>query len=428
MHHQALITGCDISRSAATMTIPTPGVGDIIELATLLRDWLQRRNRQAAFKAWRETLFEDVCDVLTNYYEARGLPLFSYPHPSGKRLRVPLYVRPDWTELTNRRLEMYYAPVMRYYQPSRPQQDFLEFYHELRKELGDEPIWNGKILRLIKLQSFPNKLILEFEEGRFFDSIMCHYLLEHELIACLAKGATPRHIHLDLRDEVASNVEVIEGFCQNNVSRVGVSNLILLRRDEDTFIAVVQRRGPQSLAQGFDTVSSGVFDITTAPRADFELRHKVLKEVYEELFGNPEVAVETRKMNPRFFYEEDGISDLLELIDNSLAIFQVTGFCIDLVRIIPEITTVLVVRDASYYHRHFKGEGRRFNLNLEYRLSSLLHIDRLIEDVDEYLANEIVTDPNCSRPSYGLDPMRWTLPGGFCFYQGLKRAVTGGLL
>jgi len=394
-------------------------------------EWFQLRNLDAAIKAWQQVTFQDVCHVLTAYYEDRGVPLFSYPQMAGKPSKVPLYVLPEWTDLTHRKLRMEYnpEPEPRYYKPSPSQQDFLALYQELRRQLGQEALWNGMIFRLTNLRSSPSELHLSFEDGYFYDSLMCHYILEYELLSRLVNSDISRDVPLNLRDKAAGCAQAIESFCQHYVSRIGISNLILLRSGEDTYVPVIQKRGSLSLAHGFDTVSSGIFDITTTPKADFNLRHKVLKEVSEELFDNVDVAKETRKWrDPCFFYKSDGISDLLELFDSNLATFQVTGFCIDLIRIVPEITTVLVIRDASYCNRHLNGEAAHFRLNLEYRSTSDFNIPRDIEDVDEYLRNDMPTDPDSSKPTQGFDPTRWTLPGAFCFYQGLRRAVTAGLL
>jgi hypothetical protein len=404
--------------------IPNLSIRDIIEAIK----WLKRRNKQKAIQAWRDAKFAEICKLLTAFYADRGVPLLAYPSPSGEVTKVPVYVRSEWLDLTQQDLDMEYEPVLRPYQPSKSQKSFLTFYREMRKELGEKRIWDGEIFRLTSLKNSQSKLNLKFKNGRFFDSIMCQYILEDELISAWAEGAKPERLRLDIRNKVAGSLQAIESFCQFNVSRIGVSNLLLLRSGTDTYVPVIHKRGAQSLGKGFDTVSSGLFDITTVPKADFELKHKVVKEIYEEMFDNPDVAVETKQINPYFFYDDDGIRDLIELLDSNMAIFQVTGFCIDLIRLVPEITTVLVIQDSSYYERHLYGEGVRFKLNLEYQPISQFQIPRTIKDVDEYVAKVLPTDPDSSQPRYGFDPMHWTLPGGFCFYQGLKRAVSDQLL
>jgi hypothetical protein len=416
------------------MSIPLqfPGMGDIIYLIKEFRNLKEGRYKQSALKAWRAIKFQDACRVLVEYYGDRSVPLFSYPCSLNKQLKVPLYVRREWIDLRDESLSMSLerSDVRRPHQPTQYQKDFLMLYHWLRRELGLSEIWDGTIFRLTNMQTSPDKLSLEFELGSFFDSVMYHYVLEHELVTAIAGEGAKASEHLELRDRVAGHALAIEGFSRNNVSRIGVSNLLLLRSGENTYFPVVQRRGSQSLASGLDTLSSGVFDNISAPKVDFGLKHKVLVEVEEEIYGNKALSKQVMEMNPQFFYEYDGIRDLLEKTEKGAATFQVTGFCIDLIRLVPEITTVWVVRDTKYYDRHYqaRGAGRLMKISEEHQLTSRLQIPRRIQDADDFLANSIVTDPDSTSASHGFDPMLWTLPGAFCFYQGIKRAVTAGLL
>jgi hypothetical protein len=112
------------------------------------------------------------------------------------------------------------------------------------------------------------------------------------------------------------------------------------------------------------------------------------------------------------------------MIDDGRACFRVTGFCIDVVRIVPEITTVLVVKDQSYYTKY----RSKFKINLEYGPPSFCEIPREIIDVDEYLVKQFPSNPGQPEGSKGFDSSKWTLPGAFCFYQGLKKAVEDKLL
>ncbi|MEW6082986.1 MAG: hypothetical protein AB1607_00160 [Chloroflexota bacterium] len=410
------------------MSFLIPSISDAAELVSSFKEWLDKRNTKKAIQAWREVKFPEVCEQLVMYYSERQVPLYSYEVASSTTKRVPIYVRPEWLNLSHENLDMVYEPVYHSYKPSKSQENFLELFQELRRASNETILWNGRIFRLRSIDNQKGKLHLEFEEGRFFDSIMCQYLLEHELITAWKTGKQIENWSLELRDKVAGNSRAIEEFCQQNVARIGISNLLLLRSEKNSYFPVVQKRGTLSLAKGFDTVSSGVLDITTTPKADFEIRHKVIKEVYEELFDNIDVALESRQVDPYFFYGNDGISDLIKLLDNGGAVFQITGFCIDLIRIVPEITTVLIVQDDAYYRRHLGGNGVQFKLNIEYQLTSQFQIPRKIKNLDQYLLKKLPTDPDSSVSLNGFDPMRWTLPGAFCFYQGLRRATNSKLL
>lgn len=413
-----------------------------------------QRELASGLEAWKQVSFQDVHAALVSYYHACSVPLFSYPHCLAERFEVPLYVRDEWANLSNGTLQMFPPeetdpdhPMP--YEPTQYEQDFLALYHQLhrRKNTSWDPKWNDPkfVLTRIKTRSH-NNVLMHFEYGLFLDAVMCQYSLEHEVRVFLAKGgarASIEHWRLPLRDELAASAEAIETFCQNQekVYRIGISNLLLLKKDDDTYVPVVAKRGSSRMGVGdehlFCTPSSGIFDISTTPKADFELAHKVLKEIYEELYGGKGVErwSRNRNRNPRFFYYKPGIVELLKDPDLGQPIFaegkvtfEVTGLCLDLVNMVPEITTVLIVRDTSYYERYCRRGG---DINEEYIPTEELLMPRNLKDIDDlhdFLAGGIVTDPTAFKPSYGFDPMLWTLPAAFCFYQGLKRAVSAGLL
>lgn len=167
------------------------------------------------------------------------------------------------------------------------------------------------------------------------------------------------------------------------------------------------------------------FEAATVPSKDLELLHTVVREIYEELFGNEDIAGGVPYEDPElFYYREEGIFELLSCLESGKARFSVTGFCIDLVRLVPEITCMLIVSDPNY----FKSFSQRFKLGLEFHRSAHFSVPVGLADVDSFLRHGIVTDPDDIPKVYGFDPERWTLPGAFSFYQGLRRGVKLGIL
>jgi len=410
--------------------LPSTSIGEVLHaMGRIIRfvpKYLKERKKKAMLNAWQETSFATVCEALNIYYEKREFPLFSYPAASDRFVKVPLYVRPEWTRLSLESLNKSWDKENRQFSPTKAQKNFIQFYQELRKILGLGLIWPGEIFRLTSMSTSSNKLILKFEMGSFLDATMSQYILEHELVTAITKEKYLGDLRLPLRDTSAGTISAVETFCQKNVVRIGVSNLLLLRCEDDKYAPIVQKRGKQSMGMKgkYDTVSSGIFDIIGFAEQDFELEHKVLTEIYEELFDKKEVARKHSRINPTFFYEENGIRELRRYLKNGLASFDVTGFCIDLIRIVPEITTVLIVRDERYYKEYIN----KFKLNPEYEKIRQFFVPRYIGNINEYFSNHIPTDPVDHGAGYGFDPIRWTLPGAFCFYQGLKKAVDDKLL
>jgi len=381
-----------------------------------------------AMKAWSKVDFPRLYTVLATYYEHKRVPLFSYRCST---VRVPLYVRPSWSALTKRSLPMDLDPVEQQVALSESRRRFLALHTEVRRILRRKALWNGPVFRLVNLRSSERELNLRFEHGHFFNSLAHQDFLEHETRLAVCSMSADEELEpgsLNVRESVASSTDAVEHFCENQVCGIGVSNLILFRVDRRTYRPAVRARGKLSLAATsgiFDNISSGIFDIANADTAiDLDIKYKVFKEIYEELFGNKEVEGEIRHLEPDFFFKEPGVKELAQMLKDGRAFFEVTGFCFDLVRVAPEITTVLVIRDPSYY----KNFQSKFVINEEYEMGFKLEIPRALGDVDEYLAKRFPSNPARPHAGLGFDPSKWTLPGAFCFYQGLQRASKEGVL
>jgi len=371
-------------------------------------------------QAWTTVSFNKVCKTLLEYYDRQSVKCFTYDHFGKTHIRVPLYVRPEWQSLTHSDLMIEFADTESAYLPTKAQRDFLDFHILFYKRDRE---WNDRIFRLSKMTPSPNKLALSFVLGRYWDAFACQYILEHETRMALAQGNFRKH-HLPLRHQFAGSAEAIETFCEKNVTRMGISNLLLLKQDDERYVPLINKRGDLSLGDGYDTVSSGIFSVVTTPRADKEPRHKVLEEIWEELYGKQSMEHEQTTLDPYSFYKEQPISDLLRLIDKGSARFEITGFCIDLVRMVPDLTCLLIVNDPAYYQKY----SAQFRVNKEYHASSQVAIPSRIDNLHDYLRSQFPGDPESTPSKIGFDPSVWTLPGGFCFYQGMKKAVTDKLL
>lgn len=419
-----------------TIPIPIPGIKDGIEGLNYLSEWLHGNKRQKLLNAWENRQTARINRALLDYYRNDNHNLFSYPKQDGTRIKVPLYVKPSWRGLSDSNINMKFNENSTKFNPAKSQKSFWEFYREFKKrEINEDdwPLYDSPIFRLLDIDDKDDEISLSFELGKFSDSVMCQYILEHELVTSLVKDSIDVWADLKLRNSVAANPQMFNSFFRNNVCRIGICNLILLRSDKNSYIPMVQpRSGLSMVGEGlYDAVSSCIFEVATEPKADFNLQHTVLREIFEELFGNPDVATKSRELDPYFFYKKDGISDLIEMLNNGAAIFQITGFCIDLIRIVPEITTLLIVKDESYFQKHYSPSDSsiaQFCLNPEFERTSLLNIPESIDNVDNYLISGDFFNQIRDHNKNFMDFTKWTLPGGFSFYQGLKKAISNNLL
>lgn len=381
--------------------------------------WFYARDARA-ISAWRDEQFDRTWEALVAFYESH-LHLFRYSTKRGQVV-APLLVRPEWLTLDSKSLRLHPSDDEFIFFPNGQQRRFLNQYHRVRKKLGQSEIWNGDIFRLVDFQTDESGVDLKFRRGKFFDAMMGQYILEHELRLALTAAPVREvtDVSLPLRTKYARTETEILWYCHAFPCRIGISNLLLFR-SEDGYRPIVRRRGGQSLASGLCPVSSGIYDITTDPAYARDVRFKVLTEVYEELFGgDAEVARPSGRLMPEALYAKPGIRELHHALEHGGAHWDVTGLCVDLVRLVPEICTVLIVTDPDLF-----GTLREsMVLNLEYR-----HTDGMapaiplgVSDIEAYLTEEYPTIPGSLGTENGFDPKRWTLPGGFCFYQGVKRA------
>jgi len=369
-------------------------------------------------KIWR--------DIVRFYRDRNFNYIFDYPSKDGERISVPLYVRPEWRNLTSDDWDPSTDPsIQEYYDFHESQEKFCEMYPKFRK-IPKERFWDGDIFRLVDLGLTDSGLKPKFIGGKFFGSVKSHYYLEHEVVTTMFQSPDNTDYLFPLRGKIAGSEENILNFSKNNYSRIGVSNLLLFKQKDGRYLPIIYARAEQSLAEGFDTVSSGIYDIVTVPSMDSDVKHKLFVEIFEELYGREEFERRTDAAKVERLYSADEILKLQRLIEVGDATYDLTGFCIDLIRVTPELTSVLVVRDPGYLEE-FRA---RFKLRKksEHKKISDWPLPMEIRDLDTFLAHDMLTDPDKKPPSFGFDPYRWTLPGGFTFYQGVKRAVEGNLL
>jgi transcriptional regulator with XRE-family HTH domain len=394
-----------------------------------VRDAYGLPSRTDAVRDWDAVSWPDVNAATIRFYEDLGVKdeIFSYPSATEDGIKVPLYVRDDWKSLQNVHLIPLWEEAS--YQDQGfelvpREKAFLELTPYLRR-FRRRPIaavGGGELFRLVKIDT-DGGLALSFTQPvDFLEAYASQYFLEHELVTALADCGNPPD--LPYRSEYAGSAEGILDFCTKRACRIGVSTLLLLRRP-DFWQPIVGKRGKRSMsiAPSYDTMAGGVFDITTALPYDFRIQHKVLKEIAEELRNRKDLEKQMRMgQDPTEFYGENGLEQIRQIADNTVSgykvYFQVTGFCIDLVRMVPEVTALVVVNDP-FISEHFLNYAE---LNEEFQERNIvMKLPLSLGDVEEYFRTKMPKDPETYQTPF--DPWRWTLPGAFTLYQGITRAA-----
>lgn len=92
---------------------------------------------------------------------------------------------------------------------------------------------------------------------------------------------------------------------------------------------------------------------------EWDLRHHVLQELPEELF---DIKVEqTEGETPRRFYKILEVEELDNMLDSKGAQLFVTGVLVNLLNLRPEICTLLIISDGSWYRQHDRAQANRKN-------------------------------------------------------------------
>ncbi|HSV98704.1 MAG TPA: hypothetical protein VLI39_00920 [Sedimentisphaerales bacterium] len=193
-----------------TLPVPVPGfdVGFLWEIFSKGKGWFVNRRKRRLARAWRQAQPATVYAELVKYYEQDKSVLFSYPGTRYGAFRVPLYVRPQWTNLSTSSLTITFDNKSKEFEPGKSQSRFWEFYREL-KELED---YDDDVFRPVKFETGTKGLRLAFELGKFSHACMSQYILEHELLVHLAKTQTIRRSDLPLRNHLLAHPGMIQEF------------------------------------------------------------------------------------------------------------------------------------------------------------------------------------------------------------------------
>jgi hypothetical protein len=126
-----------------------------------------------------------------------------------------------------------------------------------------------------------------------------------------------------------------------------------------------------------------MFQQTTADFADpreWSVKHQILREALEEIFGLPE-EFHPRRWN--FFYNHPALLYLLKLLNTGKAQLCATGIILNLLTLRPEISTLLLIHDPAWYARISAAES-----------------DMPLKTADETLADSIVVAPIASDEAF----------------------------
>ncbi len=257
----------------------------------------------------------------------------------------------------------------------RPQARALYFYLLQRSVIGKEnrPTFVLKALT-------PAPLSLACGVADFFTGLRTSQALEWELHQ--AVGSALEHGTHDtawIDDHLPFRRKLLQGIQQpwldgtGRAAPVGISTLLAYREQSATRL-LIRKRGPLSIVYNrgkWHVFPSGMFQ---APYKDydteFSVLHAVLWEFLEELFDVPDPT--SRRADPKWFYSEQPVAELLDMLSRGTAHLFFTGVAVNLASMRPEIMLALVLDDEQWFGRHQTGAAgaTRFAFSRELQTST----------------------------------------------------------
>jgi hypothetical protein len=247
--------------------------------------------------------------------------------------------------------------------------------------------------------------------------------LEWELLSKMSgfmrEGPPYEWTRLDEKLEKRSTIESLgKQYLLNNAGRynaIAISTLIVHRDENGEYRVVLGKRSEQTGAHPglFHVIPACMFQPELGdPYAEWDVLHNVFKEYGEELFS---MVLNKKAIDPRYFYEEwPCVANLRKALKEGKAVFSLTGLVINLLNLRPEICTLLLVKDASWWSE----QRRRMRTNWEYaspqevyntygRKCTELSLDNIEEEYVKY---------------FGYTAGMWVPPGLAALWLGVDAA------
>lgn len=267
--------------------------------------------------------------------------------------------------------------------PPIPQvRDFAVYDHSYLQDLQNSKpaLYNGVTFTMKSLRLKP--LSLSAEIGSYYDMLATCAAFEREMRDAILGGALRGPARATYHRHVPPGEALLRG--EKRSAAIGIGVLTVFN-DGEAYRAILARR---SQATAFDSnmfhvLPAMMFQPTTADFADareWSLKHQILREVLEELFGMPE-----QDQPPRwdYFYHHPALQYLLSLLDSGKAQLLATGLILNLLTLRPEVSALLLIHDPAWRERVFAAEG-----------------DMPLVTADETLRDSLATPPIASDEEF----------------------------
>jgi hypothetical protein len=230
-------------------------------------------------------------------------------------------------------------------------------------------IWNGRTFSLSKIILDSNGCVdgLEGYLGYYFNMVKSADYLELELLAAgLRLGDKISLNALPARTEALARYPS-PGECLRSGggvdAAIAISTLVVfLWKGEYWMLCDVRSKSVAEYSDLYHVVPSFIYQPVTAPNEhnlaiEKSVIHNIYREYLEELFAMEEIEHSGSPVAPDFFYGYSNLHLLKNLLGRDAAKLVGTSLIFNLLTHRPEICSVLVIDDESWYGRQAAGEA-----------------------------------------------------------------------
>ena len=272
-----------------------------------------------------------------------------------------------------------------------------ESFIELMKSRGRD-LWDSDVFRLVGISE---KRELIFGITRYYKALTTCDRFLFELVEHLPRRPTDfrcavlarRSFMRKWRRDVESIIT--DGQFHHLSAAVGVSVFTVIKRPSKThkgdyWYPCIENSRTKNGARDRHVIPSFMYEpVTSSPQErtrELDLEYQVLREFGEEVAGIPELKSMMHLEAVNAIIQRDpACSALFSLLRNGHATLTTTGLWLDLLRLRPEITCALVIKDEGFYRDHveeFRGSWEN-NPGVRWsRLTSESDYESLLSDTE----------------------------------------------
>jgi CRISPR/Cas system CSM-associated protein Csm2 small subunit len=310
----------------------------------------------------------------------------------------------------------------------------------LIENLPDNP-WDDKTYTMEEF-SFKNSLLLSCSTGTYYRALKSCDMVEIELLREFSDDKVNNETYenitnrLYLMSFILSKGNPLYHSLGRSVA-IGISTLIVFPYNNKEYATFLNERSKSVAVHQnlLHVIPSFMFQPVSGFYEDeFSVKHNIYREYLEELFYKSEISESVERpsgeMHYQFFYYNDNLRYLQSLEENKNARFFLTGLCINLLNLRPEICTLLLITDPEWYINQGQGKEvkgyklNRLKLNWEFHNQKNIRYSEIASKHPELFRGNgvFVLKNHLELPDDILKPSNFVPPGIAALKLGIEVA------